>query len=253
MGLQNRKIFLLITVCFLFFSCASRKDYVYVQNIDAASTYAATDYEMKLKPDDLLKINVTAENPEVAVPFNLSQLPTGAITYAEGQNYLIDHLGFINFPIIGKIKLAGLTTSDANKQLVKVISEYIKNPTIDVRILNFKISVLGEVTKPGSYYVQGERISVFEGLSLAGDLGVYGKRKNVLIIHEEDGKKTYNRVDITKADFLNSPQYYLSQNDIIFVEANKTKINSSVVGPNTSVILSVVSILITLSVILFRS
>lgn len=255
MRLHSRNIFLLITMSLLFFSCGSRKQIVYVGDIDNAASYESFAYQPKLKPDDLLRINVSAENPEVVAPFNLAPMTgtTSLNNYTEGQNYLIDYSGFIDFPIIGKIKVAGLTTSEANIKLVGLVSEYIKNPTINVRILNFKISVLGEVTKPGSYTIQGERISILEALSLAGDLSIYGKRNNILIIHEEEGKKTYNRVDITQADFLKSQYYYLSQNDVIFVEPNKTKVNSSVIGPNTSVILTVVSILISVSVILFRS
>jgi len=247
--------FLLFILSLVLVSCGSRKKLVYVNNIDNARSYESSSYEPKLKPDDLLRINVSAENPEVAAPFNLSQISgtVAANTYKEGQNYLIDYSGDIDFPILGKIKLAGLTTTEANHKIKDLISEYIKNPTINLRILNFKISVLGEVMKPGNYTIQGERISVFEALSLAGDLTIYGKRNNILIIHEEEGKKTYTRIDITDARFLQSQNYYLSQNDVIFVEPNRTRINASAVGPNTSVIISVVSILISVSVILFRN
>ena len=131
-----------------------------------------------------------------------------------------------------------------------MVSIYIKNPSINLRIFNYKISVLGEVTKPGTYTIPSERITLLEALSMAGDLGIFGKRNNILVIHEEDGKKTYMRMDLTKADLINSPRYYLSQNDVVIVEPNKTKINSSVIGPNTSVIISLVSVLITVVVLL---
>ena len=116
--------------------------------------------------------------------------------------------------------------------------------------MNFKISILGEVTKPGTYTVNGERISILEALSLAGDLGIYGKRKNVLLIHDDQGKKTYTRIDMTDANLLNSPQYYLAQNDLIVVEPNRTRLNGSVVGPNTTLWLTGVSLMLTVLILL---
>ncbi|MNG10300.1 hypothetical protein D3C84_937590 [compost metagenome] len=118
--------------------------------------------------------------------------------------------------------------------------------------MNFKISLQGEVNLPGTYPVASERITLIEALSMAKDLTIYGKRDNILVIREINGAKTYNRVDITKSDFINSPFYYLTQNDVVYVEPNKTRINSSVVGPNTSVIISAISILVSLSVLIFK-
>jgi polysaccharide export outer membrane protein len=257
MRLHNPNKWLLFILPFVLFSCASRKDIVYMQGIDSAASYESTKtYEPKLQPDDLLSILVYAENPEVAAPFNLSQMQGNNANlnlYKDPQNYVIDASGFIDFPVIGKIKLAGMTSTEANKKLIELISDYIKNPTVNLKILNFKISVLGEVGRPGSYSVPSQRVSILEAISLAGDLSIYGKRNNILIIHDEDGKKTYNRVDITTPEFLKSPSFYLAQNDVVFVEPNRTKINSSVVGPNTTVILSIVSILISISVILIRN
>lgn len=168
------------------------------------------------------------------------------------KTYLIDTNGFIEFPVIGKIKLAGQTKTDAVKALENKIREYITNPAVNLRILNYKISVIGEVNKPGSYKISSERITLLEALSQAGDLTIYGKRNNLLLIREIDSKMTYNRIDITKADFINSDFYYLSQNDVIVVEPNKTKINSSVIGPNSSVIIATISLLITSLLILSR-
>lgn len=167
-----------------------------------------------------------------------------------GKAYLIDNTGFIDFPVIGKIKIGGLTRTEANKKLVEAVSEYITKPSINLSILNFKISVLGEVYRPGSYVIQSERITLLEALSKAGDLTIYGKRNNLLVIREVEGKKTYSRVDITSANFLNSPFYYLAQNDVIVVEPNKTKINSSVIGPDVTALLSGLTVLLSLLAIL---
>jgi polysaccharide export outer membrane protein len=189
----------------------------------------------------------------VTVPFNLPQIQ-GNYQLNENQNniktYLIDNDGFIEFPVIGKLKLGGLTRSQAISTLADKVSFYIKNPSINLRILNYKISILGQVSKPGSYTIPSERITFLEALSLSGDLTIYGMRKNILLIHEEEGKKTYTRIDLTKVDILNLENYYLAQNDIIYVEPNKTVINSSAVGPNTALYLSGLTVLLSLILVL---
>ena len=131
-------------------------------------------------------------------------------------------------------------------KLKGLLSAYIKNPTVNMRILNYKVTVQGEVNRPGTYPVQSERITLPEALSLAGDLTVYGKRSNILIIRETEGKVTTTRIDLTKPEFFNSQYYYLKQNDVVYVEPNKTKVNSSVIGPNITVAISAISLLITI-------
>lgn len=159
--------------------------------------------------------------------------------------YLVDHSGNIDFPVLGKLKISGMTRTQVLQFLKEKISSYIKNPIITMRLTNFKISVQGEVTSPGVYPITTERVTLIEALSMARDLTILGKRNNILIIREIDGVKTYNRVDITKSDFINSPFYYLSQNDVVYVEPNKNKVNGSAVGPNTGVLISVTSLIIT--------
>lgn len=248
-----KKVILIFLVLFLF-SCASRSDVVYYQNIAAIDKVdVAANYEIKIQPDDLLSIIVSAEDDEIAAPFNLKSVglqnsqkldtPAGQQTL---QLYLVNSKGFIEFPILGSLKVSGLSRSEVLKMLKDKIAVYIKNPIINLRIANFKVAVQGEVNFPGVYPVNSERITLIEALSMAKDLTIYGKRDNVLIIREVDGIKTYNRVDITKADFINSPFYYLTQNDVVYVEPNKTKINNSKIGSDTSLIMSAVSILITL-------
>jgi polysaccharide export outer membrane protein len=225
-----------------------------LQGIENQQSYdASVRYEPKLQPDDLLNVIVSAENPEVTLPFNLPQIQ-GNYNLDESQSniktYLIDNDGFIEFPVIGKVKLGGLSRSEAINVLKDKVSFYIKNPGINLRILNFKISILGQVVKPGSYTIPSERITFLEALSLAQDLTIYGKRNNILVIHEEDGKKTYQRIDLTKVDILSLKNYYLSQNDVIYVEPNKTAINSSAVGPNTALYLSGLTVILSLILVL---
>ena len=248
-----RKAIPLFLILFVF-SCAPRKDVVYYQDIDGiASAEKSNSYEIKIQPDDLLMIIVSAEDPEIAIPFNLASISTQSpvkldtpIGQQTMQLYLVDANGTIDFPILGKLKISGLTRSEVLTNLQEKIAVYIKKPIINFRIMNFKVSVQGEVNSPGTYPVASDRITLIEALTMAKDLTIYGKRDNILIIREIDGVKSYNRVDITKAAFIHSPFYYLAQNDVVYVEPNKTKINGAAIGPNTGVIISISSILITL-------
>lgn len=242
----------------VFLSCASRKDVAYLQT--ELSKNSSNDgskglsYEIFLQPDDMLQIMVSAENPEVAAPFNLKSEPVeGAMSgQNQGEGYLIDKNGEINFPQIGKIKLGGLTRLEAIDKIKTLLQGYITNPFVHIKVLNFKVSVLGEVKNPGVFPVNGERITLLEALSISGDMTIYGKRKEVLLIRETNGVKTINKVDITSSDFVNSPNYYLTQNDIVYVEPNKTRVNSSVVGPNVGIWISGLSLAITIIALITR-
>lgn len=246
-----KKYLVLFFIC-LFLSCGAKKDVVYYQNIDNLNIKSDNSYEIKIQPDDLLMIIVSAEDPEIAAPFNLKAINVVVpeSQFANGressQLYLVDSMGMIDFPVLGKLKISGKSRSEVIDLLSTKISAFIKNPIINFRIVNFKVSVQGEVVSPGIYTVSSERLTLVEALSMARDLTVYGKRNNILVIRETNGVKSYNRVDITKADFINSPFYYLTQNDVIYVEPNKSKINASKIGPDTSVLISAASILITL-------
>jgi polysaccharide export outer membrane protein len=254
------KTIFLFSFLFLLFSCGSRKDIAYYQNIDSLGAQQnANSYEVKIQPDDLLMIIVSAEDPEIAIPFNFTSAlvpnpnkPDMAGGQQIIQNYLVDRAGMIDFPVLGKLQVGGLTRSEVLKSLKEKIGVYIKKPIINLRIMNFKISLQGEVNLPGTYPISSERVTLIEALSMARDLTIYGKRDNVLVIREINGEKSFNRVDITKSDFINSPFYYLVQNDVVYVEPNKTRVNSSAVGPNTSVIISAISILVSLSVLIFK-
>ncbi|MBM6499844.1 MULTISPECIES: polysaccharide biosynthesis/export family protein [Flavobacterium] len=238
-------------------SCASRKNVAYLQDVNNNSnSQTEANYEPVLKNDDLLSIIVSANDPEITYMFNIPQIQ-GSYKVNENQDgiktYLIDTKGEIEFPVIGRIKLAGLTRTQAIDKLAEKIKPYITNPTINLRILNYKISVLGEVNKAGNYTINSERITLLEAIANAGDLTIYGRRDNILIIREKDGKKTYNRIDITKSDFINSDFYYLTQNDVVIVEPNKTRVNSSAFGPNITATISALSVIATIILLLTRN
>lgn len=245
---------------FLFFSCAPKKEMIYLYNTDgnAANQTESLNYEPKFQNDDILSITVSAENPEVAAPYNLQSV---SVSNGNGlmnnqmtslENYIIDKNGEIEFPQIGKIKMAGLTRIEAIDKLKNILSEYITNPTVHIRLVNFKISVLGEVNSPGAHVIRSERVTLLEALSLSGDLTIFGKRKNIMIIRENEGVKAVAKVDITDANFLNSDYYYLKQNDVIYVEPNGARRNAAVIGPNISVGLSVLSFAIGVILLITR-
>jgi polysaccharide export outer membrane protein len=238
-------------------SCASRKNVAYLQDVNNNSnSQTEANYEPVLKNDDLLSIIVSANDPEITYMFNIPQIQ-GSYKVNENQDgiktYLIDTKGEIEFPVIGRIKLGGLTRTQAIDKLTEKIKPYITNPTINLRILNYKISVLGEVNKAGNYTINSERITLLEAIANAGDLTIYGRRDNILIIREKDDKKTYNRIDITKSDFINSDFYYLTQNDVVIVEPNKTRVNSSSFGPNVTATISALSVLATIIILITRN
>ena len=245
---EFKRLFFLITI-FCFFSCASKKNIVYMQN--SQNTEATNSYEPYLQPDDVLLLIISSENPEIAAPYNLKSISLDDnFDESKGndkiQTYIIDTNGNIEIPILGSIHLAGLTKTEAVLKIKEELKEHVKDAVVNLRILNFKISVLGEVSKPGSYAVKSERITILEALSLAGDLTIYGKRNNILLIREQNGNKIMERIDITKSDFINSPYYYLSQNDVVYVEPNKTRVNTSLIGPNLTVGISAISLIITI-------
>lgn len=254
------KISVAILFVFLAFSCKPREELVYYQNIDSlAAAEKLNTYEIKIQPDDLLMIIVSAEDAESALPFNLTTVSVPTALGTNGisgqqtmQTYLVDAQGFIDFPVVGKLAVGGLSRSELLQLLETRIAKYIKNPIINIRRMNFKISVQGEVTQPGTYTINSDRVTLVEAISLARDLTIYGRRNNILIIREINGVKSFNRVDLTKADFINSPFYYLSQNDVVYVEPNKVRINGAAVGSNTGVIISVTSLLITIITLMVK-
>lgn len=253
-----------LALLLLLASCASREKLQYYQGISDASAIDSLSYSTTFKQDDLLLIVVSAPTAELSADFNLASfgvigdgtsnlgIADRATTQMRYQSYLIDNEGFIEFPVLGRLKFAGLTRSQAMQMLHNKLTAYIKDPIINIRILNYKISVHGEVVRPGTFNIATERITLPEALAMASDLTIYGRRDNILIIREINGKKTSSFVDLTKSDFINSPFYYLAQNDVVYVEPNKTKINSSAVGPNISIILSSVSLLITVIALLTK-
>lgn len=252
-----KQILLVFFVGLLLVSCASKQKYVYYNQIDEHSL-SNLNYTTKFQTDDLLMIIVSSLDPKAAQPFNvMSQLTVNPSSQEAGgqyqqQLYLVNNQGEIEFPVLGTLKVAGKTREEFTKELQEKISKYILDPIVNVRIVNYRITVQGEVEKPGVYKFDSEKVSLPQALSMAGDLSIYGNRTNVLIIREVNGTRIVKRVDLTKSDFMFSDFYYLKQNDIVYVEPNQVKVNSSAVGPNVSVMLSILSSVIAIVALTIR-
>ncbi|WP_456377317.1 polysaccharide biosynthesis/export family protein [Lutibacter sp.] len=233
-------------------SCVSKKEMIYFQDIDGVEiNETIKKYEPKIQEGDILNINVSAIDAMAAAPFNLYE-GTGIGT-PKPITYLVNSDGEINIPVLGKIKVEGFTTKQITTNLTnKLKSDYIKNPIVNIRLINFKVTVLGEVKAPGTYPVLNERVSIIEAIGMAGDLTIQGERSTVMLIREQEGKRKSVTIDLTNKKIFNSPYYYLAQNDVIYVAPNKAKINSSAVGSNAGIIISSISALISLIAILTR-
>lgn len=249
--LSTLLLIITLTVC-----CVPRKKMAYFADIQDNSTFPMKDYQTVLQPDDLLGIAINSKSDNLTSDFNKSfSFQKKIDTRVDGtalQTYLIDKEGFIVYPIIGKIKLGGLTREQAVEKLTQHIKPYIADVSVNLRVLNFKIIVQGEVNKPGVYTIDSERVTLLQALAMAGDLTIFGKRTNILVMREEQGERRFKVVDITKPDFLNSEYYFLQQNDVVYVEPNKTRINSSAVGANTSAIISAISVTIAIISLIIR-
>lgn len=231
-------------------SCVSSEKINYLVVNDQIINEDIERFEPTLQVGDMLTINVSTIDQEAAMPFNLFEVQTVAAQVP--LSYIIDIDGNINFPVLGKVKAAELTTKELTEYIRKSLKPYLKDPIINIRVTNFNVTVLGEVKIPGRYQVLNERMSILEALGRAGDLTIYGDRKNITLIREQGDTRIVESIDLTSEDLFESPYFYLAQNDAIYVPSNKTKVNSSGVGPNTSIIISAISVLITLVAVLIR-
>lgn len=237
---------MVVTVILMMVGCGSSKEVAYWQNIDSISLAASKGlYDAKIMPKDELTILVQTTDPITSEPFNLRS--TGQ-TSSKNQitGYLVDNDGMINFPIVGKIHVAGLTKTECEDLIKSKIQPYLartENPLVSVRTSSYRITVIGEVNRPGVIPVATEKISLVEALAEAGDMTIYGKRDNVLLVREDkSGEKHKVRLNMNDANIINSPYYYLQQNDIVYVEPHKVKARNTFFGSNTSIFYSVIGI-----------
>ena len=242
--------------------CGSVKNIAYLQNSDSINfDNSRFLYDARIMPKDQLSITVNTTTPEASLPFNLllqNEYTQGRSMSSAGvlMPYLVDNDGFINFPIIGRLHVAGLTKSEAERLIFEKIRPYMaesENPVVTVRMSSYSVSVLGEVNRPGSFQVSREKITILEALAQAGDLTIYGVRDKVKLIREDaTGKKQIVTLNLNDANIVNSPYYYLQQNDVVYVEPNNIKAQNSKVGQTTTLWFSATSILVSLTSLLYN-
>lgn len=236
-SLSTFAAFLLFAACFT--SCLSPKTVTYFQEDPNSPQIgrAMLEYQPVIQKDDILSVVVGSLNEEANAIFNtrnqamaahMNYATTGAVgARLQPIGYQVDFDGNIDVPMIGKVKVAGLSTEQAAAAVRTLLNRYLKEPTVVVRHVNFKISVLGEVKAPSTFMIPDEKFTLPQALSLAGDLTIYGTRTNVMIIREVDGIRTFGRVDLTSRDLFDSPYYFLQRNDVIYVEPTKARVTSS--------------------------
>lgn len=257
--MKIKNLFVICSLSLAVASCTSYQKVPYLQDPETVNNYGKEIplYDAKIMPKDLLNITVNTSDPIAAAPFNLTMqtpynvaLGNSSVTSQPAlQQYLVNNQGEIDFPVIGRIKVGGLTKNETENMICEKLMPYLKEkPIVTVRLSNYKISVLGEVKQPGSFTVTNEKVNVLEALAMAGDMTVYGLRDNVKLIREDaNGKREIIELDLTKSDLVLSPYFYLKQNDILYVTPNKTAAKNSAIGNSTTIAISATSILVSLA------
>ncbi len=241
-------------MCMAISSCSNYyKQVPYLQNSNDYATSCNRSesllYDARIMPKDLITITVSASDPTVAIPFNLT-VPTTinknsnyTTSQPTLQKYLVDNDGNIDFPIIGELKVSGLTKGEAEDMIMDSLKVYLKeSPIVSVRMTNYNISVLGEVSRPGTFTIDNEKVTIFEALAMAGDMTIYGQRHDIKLIREDaSGERKIIELDINNPDIINSKYYYLQQNDVLYITPNKVKARTSGISSSTTIWFSVIS------------
>ncbi len=262
----NKYFFALsLAICLLVSSCIKHETVKMLQALPTAVQIdsIAKASETRLQPNDVINVVVSGVNPETVMPFNVAD-PASAVSNnnAAAQNpimidlfsgYLIDRAGNVDLPVIGKVAVAGETTVQVKDKITQLLVPYLKQPVVNVRLLNFRITVMGDVNRPGVIRLGNERMTLLEAIGQAGDLTLYANRTNVLVIREKDGNRIYGRVNLQQGDFFQSPFYYLQQNDVIYVEPIREKTTTGTDFATRALSFSSAAVsLISLLILLFR-
>ena len=252
---MKKNVFLLLTV-FSLISCATKKEIVYFQDVDGLNLSEVNKtFEPVIESNDILHISLSSMDESVIKPFkrDAGAVENQGVSNNSGlKGYLVDSKGAIKFPILGSISVIGKTRGDVEEALRSRLQDYVKDVVVDVRIMNFKITVLGEVNNPGVLRVEDERVTLPEAIGLAGDFTEDGKRESVVVIREEGGKRLVSRIDFTKTELFNSSFYFLKQNDVVYVEPSLKGVKKSGFIPDIPALLSLVTVVLTSVILLTR-
>ncbi|AVI51808.1 sugar transporter [Pukyongia salina] len=250
-----RKVVLISLAVFSLLSCATKKEIIYFQDSDSLNnTEIQKAFEPIIEPNDILHISISSFDDSLVAPFNKEKFAENNAN-ADNlalQGYLVNSEGNINFPVLGAIAVAGKSRSEIENLLRTKLMEYITDVVVDVRILNFKVTILGEVANPGVYTIRNERVTVPEALGLAGDLTDDGNRNNISIIREENGKRIVTKLDLTTSDVFTSNFFFLKQNDVIYVEPSLRGVKKSGFIPDIPALLSLVTVVLSAVIIITR-
>lgn len=250
------KILLTIIILTSITSCSSKKQILYLNQDNDNQTYDYNYVQYKIKPDDILKIDINSDIPEIASSFN----PNGSAANFSDKNsmlyngYQVDYKGSINIPLIGQISVEGLNVSEIRDMLFKKIKSegILINPSVDVKVINLNFTILGEVNKPGRYDYLKNNLNILEAIGIAGDLTITGKRNDIKVIRDVKGKKSIYSIDVSKKEFLSSDIFQIKSGDIIIVNPNTTRIKTAGIIGNSGTLLSLLSFLLT-SIIIIRN
>lgn len=256
--MRRLKFTLFVLVSLLLSSCTAYKKVPYLQGSEYLSTANVQTplYDARIMPKDLVTIAVNTSDPDAAIPFNLTvatAMPASGKSQAGGQSalqqYLVDNNGNVDFPVLGTLHIGGLTKSQAEGLIKEKLKTYLKeDPIVNVRMTNYKISVIGEVNSPGTFTVTNEKVNIMEALAMAGDMTVYGQRNNVKLIREDaQGQRKIIPLDMNGADIILSPYYYLQQNDVLYVTPNKAKAKNAGISNSTTIWFTVVGTLVSIA------
>jgi polysaccharide biosynthesis/export protein len=243
-----------LVICLLS-SCATKKEIVYFQDAEnLPEKINEQTFEPIIESNDILFVSISSMNEAVLLPFKRSTGLEGNVSNSNPglQGYLVNVEGDIRFPVIGNVSVAGKTRGQAEADLKSELSEFITDVVVDVRIMNFKITVIGEVNNPGVYNIPDERVTIPQALGLAGDLSEDGKRENILVIREINGQHQVSRIDLTKTDFFLSPYYFLKQNDVVYVEPSTKGVKKSGFIPDIPALLSLMTVVLSTIILLTR-
>jgi len=246
----------------LFSSCAEKRNLVYFSDVNDSTSFTQAImnvHQPKIQKGDILAISVSTMDATTNALFNTGAILQGAdsrlgtanaagSTNLAKEGYLVGNDGNVNFPVIGKVNLLGLTLEEAHGRLTDELNTYVKEPIVNIRYLNFKVTVIGEVNRPSSFTIENDQINVLEALGMAGDMTAYGKRENVLVIREVDGKRNMARLNLNTTNAFKSPYFYLQQNDVVYVEPDIMKEKQISRNPNTIPILIGLTSVITIIV-----
>lgn len=253
-----RKFTLLFLIIISVSSCATKDEVVYFDNAQSLNGKEnLLEYEPHIEKNDVLRINVSSSsvNEEITKPFQMNTQNNRSSGGGQNQSltgYLVSPSGSINFPVLGTVQVEGLTRTEIQQKLEKQIEEYVRDPVVDVRIVNFSVTILGEVGSPGRVQVSDGRVTMPELLAMSGDISYTGKRQNIMIIREVNGIKSVGYIDMTDSDLFDSPYFYLKQNDLVYVEPTYSRMKSAGFFGNPGSILGLVSSVLSLILIFTR-